>query len=311
MILNERVSWISMVFRVRGSVVRTVMPRILFTTATAVAFTLLQRWGEFHFSLTMSPFLVTGLPLGIILGFRNTASYDRFWEGRKLWGALVNGSRSLLRQLDTFVVARTPEDAAAVQELRTRVAYRLMGFAHALRLHLRGERTFAELAPFFDQHTLDSLPREISPPAALLHGLGADLRLAGERGWLSERHAQILETTLVGLTDVVGGCERIKNTPTPMSYLIFIHRSVALYCLLLPFGVQDTVHGLTPLVVFFVSYALFSLDAIGDELDDPFRTSPNSLPLAAITRSIEIYTRTRLGERDLPAPMAPQDGVLM
>jgi putative membrane protein len=119
-----------------------------------------------------------------------------------------------------------------------------------------------------------------------------------------------METTLVGLTDVVGGCERIKNTPTPLSYLIFIHRAVAFYCFLLPFGVAETVHSLTPLVVFFVSYALFSLDAIGDELDDPFRGTDNALPIAAIARNIEIEARTRLGETDRPLPLAPEDGVL-
>ena len=310
MISDERVSWISMVFRVRGSVVLKVLPRIVATTSTAILFTYLQRWEAFHFSLTMSPFLITGLPLGIILGFRNSSSYERFWDGRKLWGSLVNGSRSLLRQLEGFVVARGPDDDD-VNAFRKEVTYRLIGFVHALKLHLRGERDLTELAPFVDPSELDALATEPSPPAALLHRLGGDLRVAGERGWLVERHAPVLEATLVSLTDVVGGCERIKNTPTPMSYLVFIHRAVAFYCFILPFGVQDTVHALTPVVVFFVSYALFSLDAIGDELDDPFRTSPNALPIATIARSIEIYARRRLGETDLPAPLSPRDGVLL
>lgn len=135
--------------------------------------------------------------------------------------------------------------------------------------------------------------------------------MAQEKGWLESRQAQMLDATLTTLTDVLGGCERIKNTPTPISYLIFIHRAVALYCLLLSFGVADTVHALTPLVVFFVSYALFSLDAIGDELDDPFKSSQSALPIAFIARNIEIEIRRRLGETDLPKPLAPQNGVLI
>jgi putative membrane protein len=307
MILYDRVSWFSMVLRVHGSVVSKVWPRILVTTVASAIFTYLQRYEAFHFSLTLSPFLITGLPLGIILGFRNTSSYERFWEGRKLLGSLVNASRSLLRQLHVFV--RGKEDAD-VRAFRRDTAYRLVAFVHALRMHLRRERDWDELKPLLPEKEIEALHEELSPPAAILHRLGEDVRVAEERGWLHSRHAVVLEASLVTLTEVVGGCERIKNTPTPISYLIFIHRAVALYCFLLPFGVEDTVHRLTPVVVFFVSYALFSLDAIGDELDDPFRGSANTLPVASIARSIEIYARRRLGEKDLPKPLAPKNGVL-
>lgn len=303
-----------MVLRVHGSVVSRVWPRVLATTAVSVVFTYLQRYEMFHHSLTLAPFLITGLPLGIILGFRNTSSYDRFWEGRKLWGQLVNTSRSFTRQLDTFVIARSPEDAASFTAFRRATLYRLIAFSQALCKHLRRERDFEELGPLVDEteskQAIAKLSEEASPPSAILHRLGGDVRTAQEKGWLESRHAPMLDLSLTSLTDVLGGCERIKNTPTPISYLIFIHRAVAIYCLLLSFGVADTVHTLTPLVVFFVSYALFSMDAIGDELDDPFKSSQNTLPIAFIARNIEIEVRRRLGEKDLPKPLAPKDGVL-
>ena len=321
MILYERTSWLAMVFRLHGSVFPRVWPRILVTTAISIAFTLLQRYPRFHISLTVTPFLITGLPLGIILGFRNSSSYDRFWEGRKLWGALVNQCRSFVRQLHTFVLV--PRHASGAdgtedpKEIERRVlafqkaaSYRLVAFALSLRMHLRRERDRSELASLIPQDELDALGEEPSPPAALLHRLGLEVRDAVGEKWLRARHAPALDATLSQLTDVVGGCERIKNTPTPISYIIFIHRAVAVYALLLPFGLADTVHELTPVVVFFISYAFFSLDAIGDELDDPFKTSENCLPIATIARSIEIYTRRRLGESPLPEPLAPQKGVL-
>jgi ion channel-forming bestrophin family protein len=311
MIQYDRGHWLSMVFRIHGSVVRYVWPRVLATTAAATVFVFLQEdYPALRRSLTMAPFLITALPLGIILGFRNSSSYERFWEGRRLWGSLVNASRSLLRQVESLVIARKAEDRERVETFRREMGHRLIATAHALRLHLRDETKLDELAPWLEKDEIAALAREPSPPAALLHRMGRELGAAYEREWLESRHVPLLEGTLVVLTDVVGGCERIKQTPTPISYLIFIHRAVALYCFLLPLGVSETVKHLTPVVVFFVSYALFSLDAIGDELDDPFRASPNGLPLASIARKIEIYARVRLGDTDIPEPTKPVDGVL-
>lgn len=310
MILYERVSWLSMVVRVQGSVVSRIWPRFVLTTAISIGFWWLQqRHPSLRFSLTVTPFVITGLPLGIILGFRNSSSYERFWDGRKLWGALVNASRSFMRQLDAYVAVGAANDPEVLAWKRA-TAHRLIAFAYALCAHLRRERDTETLRPLLAEGEADALVAEGSPPAALLHRLGADLRVALEKNWINPLHAPMLEASLVTLTDVVGGCERIKNTPTPISYLIFIHRAVALYCFLLPFGLVDTVRGLTPLVVFFVSYALFSLDAIGDELDDPFRVGQNTLPIASIARNVDIYLRRRLGETKLPEPLPAIDGVL-
>lgn len=311
MIVYDRGNWLSMVFRVHGSVVKNVWPRVI--AVGALATLLLQLQDIYPFlrkSLTTTPFLLTALPLGIILGFRNSSSYDRFWEGRKLWGSLVNTSRSLVRQIDSLVIARKPEDADRVDAFRKETCHRLAAFAHALRMHLRSEKKWDELATLLGADEIAALKDEPSPPAAIVHRLGRDIRTAYEREWLESRHVPVLEASLVSLTDVLGACERIKSTPTPISYVIFIHRAVAFYCFLLPFGVFDTVKQATPLVVFFVSYALFSLDAIGDELDDPFRPTPNGLALGTISTNIEIYVRRRLGEKKLPSAPKAIDGVL-
>jgi ion channel-forming bestrophin family protein len=312
MILYDRLSWLSMVLRTHGSVVKKIWPRFLSVTLVSMVFTYVQRYPQFHFSLTLAPFLIVGLPLGIILGFRNTSSYDRFWEGRKLWGQLVNTSRSFTRQIDSYVIATKEDEKAALEKLRHRMIYGCIAVSRSLAKHLRGERDLDALKPLLDDDEIAKLKKEGSPPSAILHRLGKDVREAYERGWVDSRYANMLENSLVSLTDVLGGCERIKNTPTPISYLIFIHRAVALFCFLLPFGVADTVHNLTPVVVFFVSYALFSMDAIGDEIDNPFRQSENTLPLSTIARNIEIELRRRLGEKeeDLPKPLPAKHGVL-
>ena len=310
MILYERTTWLKMVFRVHGSVVRRIWPRFFVTTLIAAALTALQTDPRFKISLTVAPFLITGLPLGIILGFRNSSSYDRFWEGRKLWGALTNQCRTFVRQLHAIVVPPQGEaEGAALDAYRKEMTYTLVAVALSLRMHLRRETNREELGPYLPAGDIEALATEASPPSALVHRLGLVLRRAASEGYVHPMHVPILENTLAQLTDVIGGCERIKNTPTPISYIIFIHRAVAVYAVLLPFGLVDTVHALTPVVVFFISYAFFSLDAIGDELDDPFRHSENGLPLTTLARGIEIYARKRLGETDLPAPMVPVNGV--
>jgi ion channel-forming bestrophin family protein len=256
-------------------------------------------------SLTTTPFLLTALPVGIILGFRNSSSYDRFWEGRKHWGSLVNSTRSFTRQIESLI--RGGEEAAPFKK---EMAYRIIAAVHALRLCLRNEKDYADLRPFLSAEEVSALAHETSPASVIVHRLGRDLGTAFDRGWIDAMHLPVMEQSLVAITDVIGACERIKNTPTPISYVLFIHRAVAFYCFLLPFGVLDTVKALTPVVVFFVSYALFSLDAIGDELDDPFRRTRNGLPLSTLARAIEIFIRRRLGETDVPKPLEPVDGVL-
>jgi putative membrane protein len=306
MILYDRGKWLSMVFRTHGSVVGEVMPRVIAVTIVSIGAMLLQtQFPVLRRTLTTTPFLLTALPLGIILGFRNSSSYDRFWEGRKLWGSLVNSTRSVTRQIESLV--RGGDEAAPFKK---EMAYRIIAAVHALKHCLRGEKELVDLRPFLSAEEIAALGGEASPAAAIIHRVGRDVGVAFDKGWIQPIHVPVLEQSLVAITDVIGACERIKSTPTPISYVLFIHRAVAFYCFLLPFGVNETVKTLTPVVVFFVSYALFSLDAIGDELDDPFRVTKNGLPLATLARNIEIFIRRRLGDSDVPAPLQPIDGVL-
>jgi putative membrane protein len=121
----------------------------------------------------------------------------------------------------------------------------------------------------------------------------------------------VLERRLSNTTDIQGGCERIKGTPIPFAYSVLIHRIVALYCLLLPFGLVQTVGWLTPVVVALIAYAFFGLDEIGDEIEDPFSTQPQDLPLTALCRTIEVNLLQAIGEQEVPPFMEPVDDVLV
>ena len=163
-----------------------------------------------RFSLTQTPFTLVGLALSIFLGFRNNACYDRWWEARRLWGALINTTRSLARQILTL--PKAPEaDAEALRALQERFVYGVIGFAVALKLHLRAEGSFNDLQTLLPRPLWESLLRERNAPNAVSHWLGAQVQEAAARGWLHPIHQDTLERGLTELTNIQGGCERIKN----------------------------------------------------------------------------------------------------
>jgi len=132
---------------------------------------------------------------------------------------------------------------------------------------------------------------------------------ARRKRWIHALHVPVIEGSLTAMTDIQGACERIKSTPIPYSYTVLMHRLVAMYCLLLPFGLQDAAGWATPVVVLCISYALFGLDAIGDEVEQPFGVDPNDLPLSSISRTIEGNLRRRIGEPP-PKKYAPRNGII-
>ena len=325
MIVHEKSTWLRTLLMWRGSSLTRTWPRVLFVTSVAGAVTWVhETYGWLHTNLTVTPFSLIGLALGIFLGFRNNTSYDRFWEGRKLWGRVVNASRSLTRQLLTFVgpsegvgeayryAAREGAGPDEVHAFHRRLVYQVVAYVHALRLHLRDQDRLEELAPFLEESEVEALRPELNRPIALLQRIGAELRGAHDRGWIHAYHLPVLEGSLTELAGVQGGCERIKATPIPFSYNILLHRIVFVYCFFLPFGLVS-IEGLgpfTPAVVLMVSYAFFGLDAVGDEIENPFGEDDNDLPLSAITRMIEVNLRQRRGEEEPPPLKKPVKRVL-
>jgi putative membrane protein len=330
--VDEKKSWIRIVMT-SGAALPRIWLRVLTIAVLSVAVTILYEKVEaFHVNLTTTPFVLIGLPLGIFLGFRNTSAYDRFWEGRKLWGGIVNVTRSLTRQVLTMVssdaremppaaalaepITETPAEVVAFQQ---RFVHGVVAWVHALRLFLR-EQPFslsgdpartpekgevAHMTELLERHA-----RDINPPVAILQELGERLLYARRRGWIDPLYVAVLEASLKELTDLQGACERIKGTPIPFSYTVLLHRIVAVYCTLLPFGLVETIKWMTPVVVTFVSYALLGLDAVGDEIEQPFGMETNDLPLTHLSKSIEANLRSRLHEAEVPRPPRPKRGIL-
>jgi putative membrane protein len=262
-----------------------------------------------HYSISPVPFTLIGLPLGIFLGFRNNAAYDRFWEGRKLWGGLVNIARDLTRQILTLIEA-PDADADEVKKFQHGMVRYAIGYFHAVRHALRDHEPWEVLRhDMLTDEEIEQLKGSTNVPIMMLQVMADKLLFARRKGWIHPFHVPVLEQTLVNLCDRQGGCERIKLTPIPFSYTVLLHRIVAFYCALLPFGIMDAAKWGTPFVVLSVSYCFFGLDAVGDELEQPFGTDVNDLPLHAITRTIERNLRERIGQA-IPPPVQSHRGVL-
>jgi putative membrane protein len=316
MMVPKQSSWLRLIFRYRGTELPRTKLRIAGVVALAVAVTGAELNLGWHSDLHALPFTLIGFALSIFLGFRNNTAYDRWWEGRKLWGALINTTRSAARQILTLI-SEVPEgrtlsgsEKKEIVALQRELVYRVIAFTHALRLSLREIDDLSDLAPFLPADEVDALKKETNRPSAISKGTGDRIQIAWSKGWVHPLHVGILEQSLVALTDIQGACERIKSTPIPLSYTTLIHRIVAVYCYGLPFGLVSEVGALTPIVVLVVSYAFFGLDTIGDEIEQPFGNDDNDLPLDQMSRLIEVNLRQRIGETDLPPLLKPVDEYL-
>ena len=279
MIVRPNPHWLRMLFVLRGSVLPKIAPQLLAATLFATLVTFLHgvilSW---KVSLNFVPFSLIGLTLAIFLGFRNSTSYARYWEARTLWGTVLNGSRTLMRQALTL-----SGDRQAAQVL----AMRLCTFAHAMKHQLRRTDARADVAKFLPPHELERVLGARFPANMTLLLIG---EWVGERlraGQIEPVIEPALERPLEVLTSAIGGCERIASTPIPFTYSVIIHRCIYLYCFWLPFGLLDAIGLMTPVIVCFIAYTFFALEALGAEIEDPFGTAANDLPLGAMAHMIE------------------------
>ncbi|MEN3366241.1 MAG: ion channel-forming bestrophin family protein [Burkholderiales bacterium] len=309
MIVRDRPSGLRLFLIMRGSVLSTIWKVLLVNVAIAILVTVAHgAVFDFKITLTAIPFSLIGLALAIFLGFRNNAAYDRYWEGRKLWGQLVAESRNLARQCRSLIAFPEPLLAGSgPADLRTRMIYRTIAFAHSLRHQLRGTDDSGELKGLLADEEWRRLARTTNHPHYLMLRMGDDLRLCLQEGRVDGCLGAAIDDTFASMVTVATGCERLKNTPIPFSYTLLLHRTAYLYCFLLPFGLVDSIGFMTPVVVAIVAYTFFGLDALGDEIEEPFGLSPNDLPLDAICRMIEIDLRTSVGDANIPPPLAPVD----
>ena len=271
---------LKMLFVVQGSYFkRLIVPQVLLFIFSFLIYFYQTHIATEPVPLNPSVFAILGISLAIFHGFCNNAAYDRFWEGRKLWGTLVWLSRNIARQVLTLPNVSMAEKQAFIRHQ--------IAFVHSLRQQLRGEDNTANLQRLLTVEEQQAVVGQDFIALRLTQIMGQMLA-----NWQTEQKIDVwqwqsLDTTLGEIAHVQAGCERINNTPIPYAYFVLLHRTVYLYCFMLPFGLGNTIGWVTPFVVSFVGYTFMALNEIVDEISEPFGTGENELPLGMMCDTIE------------------------
>ena len=288
MITYNPKTWFSLIFHSYGRyVIKTLRPVLVFIIlyTSIICFTILDvlklTEKEFHDTIVMHQLL--GIVLGLFLVFRTNTAYDRWWEGRKLWGSMVNNTRNLAVKINTYLLSDDHEE-------RTWFAQMIPNIPAALKEHLRhGVKTsdldIVDNEMYRKVETSKHVPNAIS---SMIYNRCNDLY---RKGQLTGDHLIILDRELKEFSDIVGACERIKNTPIPYSYSMYIKKFIFIYLLTLPFGLVTGEEYLTVPIVLLITYVLLGVELIAEEIEDPFGKDTNDLPTDELTRKIKDNVR--------------------
>ncbi len=300
---------------------------------------------DINIGIPFMPISTIGIAVAFYLGFKNNQSYDRFWEGRKIWGGIVNYSRTWGNQVMSYVSDLHAKESVSDEELHTiqhRLTYRQIAWINALRLQLRvpanhsisetkgankkmfqgkpgGEDWDQDVAPFLSCSTeIHMIESKKNTATHIVRAQGEDCKHLFKVGLIDDfRHMKLMHS-LEEFYNLQGKCERIKNTPLPRQYSYFSSVFVWIFILLMPFGLvgefHDMGHNFIWLTVPFymiVAWVFLTMELVGDNSEDPFENFINDVPMTALCRTIEIDLREMLGETDLPPKVEAVNGVLM
>lgn len=279
--------WLLFIFRFHKSDTMRVLARIMFFLMLYTAAICYLEREVFKLNDT-SPLknlgilhTLLGMVISLLLVFRTNTAYDRWWEGRKLWGALVNNSRNLALKLDGFL----PIEAKAERQFFLNI---IPMYANALRTHLVNSSLANEL---FDVDGLQEFKQHIDVkkhvPNQVARLLIKHIQDARDKNLLTDTQLLLMNEELRSYTDICGACERIKNTPIPFSYSIFIKKFIFFYVVTLPFALSFSLSYYAIPITLFIFYVLASLELIAEEIEDPFGTDSNDLPMQKIAENIK------------------------
>ena len=302
MIIRKRPGFLRLFFVLHGSILPAIAPQLVAILILSTALVLAH-----HFYPRVIPtynngtaFMMLGIALSTFLGFRNNACYDRWWEGRKVWGKIISGSRDLIRQ--TAVLAKHETERKTLLELTS-------AFSHSLVDHLKGTSSLPSLVSNYPEDFIRAYQKSHNKPSFILNEISKRLATLHRQKALSDIQYQMFDKSLTELNENQTSCERLNNTRVPFAYTLLLHRTAYIYCFLIPFGFTDILGWWTPVASLLVAYTLFGLDALSDELERPFSNIDNVLPIYAMATIIERDVCAALG-LPLPKPVEPVDFIL-
>ena len=305
--------WTSHLLDLRGSMFHAIIGRVLACVGWSTVVLLVHQWLVHtlrwdHDSIPSTVHSLVGVALGLLLVFRTNTSYDRFWEGRKLWGSIVNESRNLARSCTVFL----KDDPALVRSC----VHWSVAWAHAAKGLLSGNPGLGPIARFLPAEEVEAALASGHVPLHISRKITGLLAEARDRGLISDFVMLGIDANIQQLIDYLGGCERIKKTPLPFAYMVHIRRALILYCFTLPFALVES-YGWGAIVgTLLVAYIFFGIEEIGAEIENPFDGDDNDLPLGRLCETIErdllglIGDDSRASELGKPEPIGAAGTVL-
>ena len=274
--------WTSHLFDVEGSMVREILGRVIACVIWSALIVGLYQYGPDWFdnlAIAETAHALIGASMGLLLVFRTNASYDRFWEGRKLWGGIVNESRNLARQAATWF--------AADRELAQRAIWWTVAYAYSTMHRLRGLQDIGPAREQLSAENVAEVLRAGHVPLAVSRRLTELIVAARDRRLIDGDQLRCLDQNVQLLIDYCGACERIRSTPLPFAYAVHLRRALIVYCFTLPLALVQKYGWETVPVTLMIAYVLFGIEEIGVEIEDPFGSDVNDLPLEKICDMIE------------------------
>jgi ion channel-forming bestrophin family protein len=279
--MRKKDGWFHIALRWKGSVAPEVLPRSLLCGLFG-AFIYILHLYQVKVSLPILGNIIPNIVLGLLLVFRTNTAYERFWEGRKAWGTLVNTVRNLSRQILVAIAENHPSDRQA----KITAVKLLPAFAIALKLHLRSQSVNAELEANLSAEQFEELQTINHPPLEIGFWISSYLQDQTKQDKLDRYQLNDMIQLLNQMVDVVGICERILKTPIPLAYSIHLKQLLMIYCLSLPFQMVAQLEWMTGPIVALISFTLLGIEEIGIQIEDPFGHDANDLPLDNICNNM-------------------------
>ena len=263
-----------------------------------------QNYHITNISIPMTVPTVLGTIISLLLAFRSNQAYDRWWEARIIWGAIVNDSRTLARQILSLM--ESSYDSENIDPFKHRMIKRQIAWCYALGKGLRKDDPMPMIRKFVSADEAEYVEEYDNKHVGLLQLHARDLNNALKQGWVNPYQQVEIDQTITRLCDSMGKCERIKNTVFPATYSLYIHLALHFYILLLPFGLVQLFGFLMVPVLVVLTACFFLIEKMAIPLQDPFENKPTDTPVLTISRNIERDLKQMMREKyDLPSAVAP------
>jgi putative membrane protein len=295
MVSYDPKAWFRVTMSYQGTVIPRVIGRVLILAGITVGWWLLsvvlasvnEPIAKFIVIDPLGHTLI-GVAVGLLIVFRNSSSYDRYWEGRKQWGSIVNTSRNLARGAAVF--------AGPAEDLANLIA----AYALALKQHLRSLEDLEEIKELIPEPLFQRASASANPPSMIAEAMSAWIHQRLNEGRIDTITARTLEGYVATFLDCQGACERILRTPIPFAYAVHIKQLLMLYLVTLPLVIVPKMNWAAVFVVAAISFGMLGIEEAGVEIEDPFGDDPNDLPIEAICATIQRDTMALAKGAELP-----------